>query len=127
MQLHDVSIKRDGGLMFNVWFVSSRVEEMGALMANLEKANQVSAVPSSQPLIETLRREDNHLRNQALSLIRRPCSPSSSPTTLLVLARSRRPVITRHSFPWCRASGGGQERERWMLRDESDVANEEGC
>ncbi len=73
-------------VMFNARFVSSRVEEMGALMANLKKANQVSAVPSSQPLIETPRRQDNHLRNQALSLIRRPCSPSSSPTTLLVLA-----------------------------------------
>lgn len=125
MQLHDVSIKRDGGLMFNVWIVSSRVEEMGALMANLEKANQVSAVPSSQPLIETLRREDNHLRNQALSLIRRPCSPSSSPTTLLALALAGPWLPATLSHGAVRAAE--DRRERWMLRDESDVANEEGC
>lgn len=103
--------------MFNVWFVSSRVEEMGALMANLEKANQVSAVPSSQPLIETLRREDNHLRNQALSLIRRPCSPSSSPTTLLVLALTGPWLPATLSHGAVRAAEDRRERDGcWETR-----------
>lgn len=104
-------------VMFNARFVSSRVEEMGALMANLEKANQVSAVPSSQPLIETPRRQDNHLRNQALSLIRRPCSPSSSPTTLLVLALAGPWLAGTLSHGAVRAAEDRRERDGcWETR-----------
>ncbi len=103
-------------VMFNARFVSSRVEEMGALMANLEKANQVSAVPSSQPLIETPRRQDNHLRNQALSLIRRPCSPSSSPT-LLVLALAGPWLAGTLSHGAVRAAEDRRERDGcWETR-----------
>lgn len=64
-------------------YVCSRVEETGALMADLEKANQVSEMHSSQPLIETELGEDNHLGNQAWSLMRPPHrGPSSSSSSL---------------------------------------------
>lgn len=108
------SMSRAGDRMFNVWFVSSRVEEMGALMVNLEKANQVSVCPPLSLWLRRCRREDNHLPNQALSLIR----PSSSPTTLLVLALADPWLPATLSHDAVRAAEDGRER---------DVANEEGC
>lgn len=82
-------------------------------MANLEKANQVSAMASSQPLIETLHRQDNHLRNQAPGLIRRPYSPS---LTQAVISHA----LTRDAVRQRRRTGDAETRAMWQC-------DEEGC